>query len=84
LTIPDRFGKAKVGSIEAFFDPPAPQGLQLLVERRSALASAAPVGADAVPPQQAVLILGESRQRHVEDPLFGPAGFGGEGEDLGG
>jgi hypothetical protein len=31
-----------------------------------------------------VLILGESRERHVEDALFGPAGFGGEGEDLGG
>jgi hypothetical protein len=68
LTDSDRFGKTKVGSIEAFVDPPAPQGLQLLVERRSALITgAAPVGADAVPTQQTVLILSESRQRHVED-----------------
>jgi hypothetical protein len=84
LTDPARSGKAKVGSIEAFVDPPAPQGLQLLVQRRSALTSAAPVGPHAVPPQQAVLILGEAGERHVEDPLLRPAGFGCEGEDLGG
>jgi hypothetical protein len=31
-----------------------------------------------------VLILSKSSQRHVENPLLGPAGFGGDGEDLGG
>jgi len=57
----------------------------LLVERRSGLITgAAPVGPHAIPPQQTVLILSESRQRHVEDALLGPAGLGGEGEDLGG
>jgi hypothetical protein len=40
--------------------------------------------ADPIPPQQTVLILGESRQRHVENPLLGPTGFGGDGEHLGG
>jgi hypothetical protein len=31
-----------------------------------------------------VLILGEPRQRHVEDAFLGPAGFSGDGEHLGG
>jgi hypothetical protein len=31
-----------------------------------------------------MLILSESRQRHLEDPLFRPAGFRGDDEDLGG
>ena len=57
----------------------------MLVQRRSGLITgAAPVGAHAIAPQQTVLILSESRERHVEDAFFGPAGFGGEGEDLGG
>jgi hypothetical protein len=42
------------------------------------------VGPHAVAAQQAVLVLRESRERHEQDPLFGPAGFGGDGEDLGG
>jgi hypothetical protein len=42
------------------------------------------VGADRIPAQQAVLVLGEPRQGQVQDALFGPSGFGGEGEDLGG
>lgn len=37
-----------------------------------------------VPPQHTVLILSESRQRHVEDPLLGPTSFGGYREHLGG
>jgi hypothetical protein len=31
------------------------------------------MGPNAVPPQQAVLMLSESRQRHVEDALLAPA-----------
>jgi len=38
----------------------------------------------AISPQKTVLILSESRQWHVEDAFFGPAGFGGDGEHLGG
>ncbi len=34
--------------------------------------------------KQAVLILGKTRQRHVEDALLGPSGFCGDGEHLGG
>jgi hypothetical protein len=30
-----------------------------------------------------VLVLGESRQRHEQNPILGPAGFGGDGEHLG-
>jgi hypothetical protein len=29
-----------------------------------------------------VLILPQPRQRHEQNPLLGPAGFGGDGEDL--
>jgi hypothetical protein len=42
------------------------------------------VGPDGVPAQQAVLVLGEPGQGQVQDAFFGPAGFGGNGEDLGG
>jgi len=31
-----------------------------------------------------MVILCELRQRHEEDALLGPAGFGGDGEHLGG
>jgi hypothetical protein len=40
--------------------------------------------ANAVPPQQAMVILGESRQRHEDDSILGPACFGGDGKHLGG
>ena len=43
----------------------------------------APVRPHPVPPQQAVLVLSQSRQRHEEDALLGPAGLGGDGEHLG-
>jgi hypothetical protein len=29
-----------------------------------------------------MLVLRQSRQRHEEDPLLGPPGFGGDGEHL--
>jgi hypothetical protein len=31
-----------------------------------------------------VLVLEQPRQGHEKNPLLGPAGFGGDGEDLGG
>ena len=31
-----------------------------------------------------MLILRQTCQRHEQDPLLGPAGFSGDGEDLGG
>jgi hypothetical protein len=31
-----------------------------------------------------VLVLREAGHRHEQDPFLGPAGFGGDGEDLGG
>jgi len=84
LTDPARFGKTKVGLIAPLRHPPAPLRLELLVRRRSThITGAAPVDSHAVSPQQAVRIPGEPRQRHVENPLFGPAGVGGEGEDSG-
>ena len=45
---------------------------------------AAPVRPHPVAPQQAVLVLEKSGQRHQQNPLLGPAGFGGDGEHLGG
>jgi hypothetical protein len=45
---------------------------------------AAPYGPNAVPPQRTVLELSEFGKRHEKDALLGPAGFGGDGEDLGG
>ena len=39
-----------------------------------------PMRSSTIPPQQAVLILGQPRQGHEENPLLGPAGFGGDGE----
>ena len=73
-----------MGSIAILRHLPAPQRLGLLVQRGSALTGVASLGPHAVPSQQTVLIAGELRLRHVEDALFWPAGFGGEGEDLGG
>jgi hypothetical protein len=35
-----------------------------------------------ISPQQTVLILNEFRQRHEQNPLLGPTGFGGDGEHL--
>jgi hypothetical protein len=35
-----------------------------------------------VAPEHAVLVLDQPRQRHEQDPLLGPAGLGGEGENL--
>jgi len=37
-----------------------------------------------ISPQKTVLILGESRQRHEQNPILGPAGFSGDSEHLGG
>jgi hypothetical protein len=36
-----------------------------------------------IPTKQAVLVLGETCQRHEEDSFFWPAGFGGDGKHLG-
>jgi len=56
----------------------------LLPQRGAPSAAGTPIRSDAIPPQQAVLVLSESRQRHEEYPLFRPASFGGNGEHLGG
>ena len=64
--------------------PPPPQRLQLLPEAGLALPRAAPAGADAISPEQTVRALEYPRQWHEQNPLLGPAGFRGEGEDLGG
>jgi hypothetical protein len=42
------------------------------------------MGPHPIPPQQAMVILGESRQRHEENAFLWPTGFGGDGEHLGG
>jgi hypothetical protein len=60
-----------------------PERLQLLSERALPIPDTAPVRPNPVPPQQAMLILGQPRQWHEEDAFFGPAGFGGDGKHLG-
>jgi len=64
--------------------PDFPQRCQLLPWRRAAASRVTPIRPYPVPSQQAVLVLGQASQRHEQDPLLGPAGFGGNGEDLGG
>ena len=66
------------------WSPAFPQRLQLLPKGWHPGLGLTPTRPDPIPPQLAVLILGESRQRHEQDPLLGPAGLGGDGEDLGG
>ena len=63
--------------------PPSPQRLQLFPEACGGFGGGAPAGAHAISPQQAVLVLGEAGHGEVEDPFLRPAGFRGEGEDLG-
>jgi hypothetical protein len=58
------------------------QGLHLLPEIHPVGLFTAPAGADGVPAEEAVLILGEPRQRHEEDPLLGPTGLSSDGKDL--
>jgi hypothetical protein len=64
--------------------PPHPQRLQLLPQADLPLTRAAPVRPHPVTPQKAVLVLEQPRQRHEQNPLLRPAGFGGDGEHLGG
>ncbi len=59
------------------------QSLKLLPQIGHTLPRCAPVRPYAIPPQQAVLVLGETCQRHEEDAFLGPAGFGGDGKHLG-
>jgi hypothetical protein len=82
LTDSGRFGKTEMGSIAILRHPPAPQRLQLLVQRRSALAGAAPVGSHAVVALQAVLMPGELRERDEPDAFLVAASLVGGGEDL--
>ena len=82
LTDSGRFGKAELGSIAILRHPPAPQRLQLLVQRRSALAGAAPVGSHAVVALQAVLMPSELHERDEPDAFLVPARLVGGGEDL--
>jgi hypothetical protein len=44
----------------------------------------APTRPRLIPPQETVLILSASRQRQEQNPLSEPAGFGGDGEHMGG
>ena len=64
--------------------PPHPQRLQLFPQADLGLPRAAPVRPNAIPPQQAVLVLEQPRQRHEQNPLLGPTSLGGDGEHLGG
>jgi hypothetical protein len=64
--------------------PVLAEDCELFLEGRSGFEVAAPSGSDAIPPQQAVLVLGQAGEGQEEDALFWPAGFCGEGEDLGG
>ena len=64
--------------------PAFPQRLQLPPKGRHVGNGLTPTRPHPIPPQQTVLILRQPRQRHEQDPLLGPAGFGGDGEDLGG
>ena len=64
--------------------PAFPQRLQLFPKGRHPGHGLTPTRPHPISQQQTVLILSESRQRHEQDPLLGPAGFGGDGEDLGG
>ncbi len=64
--------------------PQCPQRLQMLPQADLGLPRAAPVRPHPIAPQQAVLVLEQPGQRHEQNPLLGPAGFGGDGEHLGG
>ena len=64
--------------------PAFPQRLQLLPKGRHPGLGLTPTRPHPIPPQQAVLVLRQPCQRHEQDPLLRPAGFGGDGEDLGG
>ena len=61
--------------------PLQPQGLQLAPNRTRF--RAAPMCPHPIPTKQAVLVLGETCQRHEDDAILGPAGFGGDGKHLG-
>jgi hypothetical protein len=43
-----------------------------------------PIRPHPIPPQQAMLVLRQPRQRHEQNPFLGPAGFGSDGEHLSG
>jgi len=43
-----------------------------------------PVRPHPIPSQQAMLVLSQTSERHEQDPLLRPAGFGSDGEHLGG
>ena len=80
-----------IGPIPVFLDlflsnmcgsPPPSKVLHLLFEAGRLRRAGAPAGADRVASEEAVLVLGQPRQGHEEDPLLGPAGLGGDGKDL--
>jgi hypothetical protein len=77
------FLKKMASPSSRFRSPIIPQRFQLLTKRDLVRFNAAPTRPHPISPQKAVLILRQPRQRHEQDPLLGPTGFGGEGEYLG-
>jgi hypothetical protein len=64
--------------------PLSPEVLELLMDPGLLRPSAAPDCPNAIPSQNTVLKLSKFGKRHEEDAFLGPAGLGGDGEDLGG
>ena len=65
-----------------FAPPTCAAAPPVLVQRRSALAGAAPVGSHAVVALQAVLMPSELHERDEPDAFLVPASLVGGGEDL--
>ena len=66
-----------IGGIPAF-----PQRFQLLPDGRYPGLGLTPPRPHSIPSQQAVLVPRQPGQRHEQDPLLGPAGLRGDGENL--
>jgi hypothetical protein len=67
----------------SIFGGPSPsQQIQRFTYGRLIVSSLITTRLHPVPPQQAMLVLRQSRQRHEEDPFLAPPRLGGDGEHL--